>query len=75
MSLDGGPPDEAFLRDLLAALHAARDGVPHPRLDPGREGLTGGLALAVNSLVDGLVHPTNEVARVISAVAHGDLGG
>ena len=29
---------------------------------------------SINSLIDDLVHPTSEVARVIGAVAQGDLG-
>jgi methyl-accepting chemotaxis protein len=39
-------------------------------------GVTGGwsqIVSSVNSLISGLVQPSTEVARVISAVAHGDL--
>ncbi|MGH2718175.1 MAG: HAMP domain-containing protein, partial [Actinomycetota bacterium] len=51
-----------------------RDGVMTERVHLDAAGGAWGSAVeAVNSLVDDLVRPTNEVARVISAVAEGDL--
>ncbi len=51
-----------------------RDGLMTERVRIGAVGGAWTVAVeAVNSLVDDLVRPTNEVARVISAVAEGDL--
>ncbi|MEA2592732.1 MAG: hypothetical protein QOD62_2563, partial [Actinomycetota bacterium] len=51
-----------------------RDGRMTERVRIGAVGGAWTVAVdAVNSLVDDLVRPTNEVARVISAVAEGDL--
>ena len=51
-----------------------RDGKISERLDMGPvTGMWVTRVEAVNSLIDDLVRPTNEVARVISAVAEGDL--
>src|SRR5438309_2016765 len=51
-----------------------RDGRMTERVRIGAVGGAWAVAVeAVNSLVDDLVRPTNEVARVISAVAEGDL--
>ncbi|HLI56458.1 MAG TPA: HAMP domain-containing protein, partial [Actinomycetota bacterium] len=51
-----------------------RDGVMTERVHLDAAGGAWGSAVeAVNSLVDDLVRPTNEVARVLSAVAEGDL--
>src|SRR5689334_18091508 len=41
---------------------------------PGARGFWAESVECVNSLIDDLVHPTSEVARVIGAVAQGDLG-
>ncbi|HEY8520028.1 MAG TPA: HAMP domain-containing protein [Gammaproteobacteria bacterium] len=40
---------------------------------PGARGIWGECVEQVNSLIDDLVHPTTEAARVIGAVAQGDL--
>ncbi|NEX64009.1 response regulator [Noviherbaspirillum galbum] len=40
---------------------------------PGLTGGWGSIVRSVNTLIDDLVHPTNEMARVIGAVAKGDL--
>jgi signal transduction histidine kinase/CheY-like chemotaxis protein/HAMP domain-containing protein len=40
---------------------------------PGASGFWAESVDCVNSLIDDLVHPTSEVARVLGAVAHGDL--
>src|SRR5207237_1747071 len=51
-----------------------RDGRTTERMDMGPvTGMWVTRVEAVNSLIDDLVRPTNEVARVISAVAEGDL--
>ena len=51
-----------------------RDGRTTERLDMGPvTGMWVTRVKAVNTLIDDLVRPTNEVARVISAVAEGDL--
>src|SRR4051812_12880717 len=115
-----GVPSEQSLDQLLAGLHAVRDGDFSVRLPARRGGLMGELALAynevaetnerlvrelervsrvigrdgrmseraglleprggwaasidsVNALIDDLVRPTTEVARVIQSVARGDL--
>ncbi len=64
-----------FSRELArVAQVVGRDGRTTTRLDLGAACGTWGTAVeAVNSLIDDLVRPTNEVARVISAVAEGDL--
>jgi HAMP domain-containing protein len=41
---------------------------------PGARGFWADSVDSMNSLIDDLVHPTSEVARVIGAVAQGDLG-
>jgi HAMP domain-containing protein/signal transduction histidine kinase/DNA-binding response OmpR family regulator len=41
---------------------------------PGARGFWAESVDCMNSLIDDLVHPTSEVARVIGAVAQGDLG-
>ena len=41
---------------------------------PGARGFWSESVECVNSLIDDLVHPTSEVARVLGAVAQGDLG-
>jgi methyl-accepting chemotaxis protein len=41
---------------------------------PGARGFWAEAVECLNSLIDDLVHPTSEVARVIGAVAQGDLG-
>ncbi|HUR90661.1 MAG TPA: HAMP domain-containing protein, partial [Ramlibacter sp.] len=41
---------------------------------PGASGFWRDSAESINSLISDLVHPTSEVARVIGAVAQGDLG-
>ncbi len=51
-----------------------RDGRTTERIDMGPvTGMWVTRAEAVNTLIDDLIRPTNEVARVISAVAEGDL--
>ncbi|MGI8777910.1 MAG: HAMP domain-containing protein, partial [Acidimicrobiales bacterium] len=53
---------------------AGRDGRLTERVElDGAGGLWAAAAGSVNGLIDDLVRPTNEVARVISAVADGDL--
>jgi len=53
---------------------AGREGRLTERVDlNGAGGLWAAAAGSVNGLIDDLVRPTNEVARVISAVADGDL--
>ncbi len=53
---------------------AGRDGRLTERVElEGASGLWAEAAGSVNGLIDDLVRPTNEVARVISAVADGDL--
>ena len=53
---------------------AGREGKLTERVDlNGAGGLWAAAAGSVNGLIDDLVRPTNEVARVISAVADGDL--
>ena len=52
-----------------------REGRLHERADvAGAEGTWAEKIGAVNELIDNLARPTTEVARVIDAVAHGDLG-
>jgi HAMP domain-containing protein/signal transduction histidine kinase len=51
-----------------------RDGRMHDRIETASmSGMWANAAGAVNGLIDDLVRPTNEVARVLSAVAEGDL--
>src|SRR5215218_7620098 len=53
---------------------AGREGRLTERIElDGAGGLWAAAAGSVNGLIDDLVRPTNEVARVISAVADGDL--
>lgn len=62
-------------RELVRASRViGREGRMTERLDEvGAEGDWSVGAAAVNSLMDDLVRPTTEVARVIAAVAEGDL--
>ena len=61
--------------DLIKVTHVVgKEGKITQRLSVG--GASGSWAVrreAVNSLIDDLVHPTSEMARVIGAVADGDL--
>ena len=51
-----------------------REGRMTERLEmPGAKGSWGASVDAVNSMIDDLVRPTTEVARVLGAVAEGDL--
>ena len=51
-----------------------RDGRTRQRVRLGlSDGAWGEMESSVNSLIDDLVHPTSETARVIGAVAQGDL--
>ena len=72
MSDGGGPAGDRFLDELLQALNAAKAGDQMVRL-PARQksDLAGAVARAFNELVER--KPTMEMARVISAVAEGDL--
>ncbi|HEX3611372.1 MAG TPA: HAMP domain-containing protein [Sporichthyaceae bacterium] len=67
--------NERRTRELVRASRViGREGRMTERLDEvGAEGDWGIGAEAVNSLIDDLVRPTTEVARVIAAVAEGDL--
>jgi signal transduction histidine kinase/HAMP domain-containing protein/CheY-like chemotaxis protein len=58
---------------LLACLRAARAGDFSVRLVPEHEGPWTEVAAEFNGLLDDLVWPTTELARVIGAVADGDL--
>ena len=62
-------------RELVRASQViGREGRMTERLDEvGTDGDWSAGAAAVNSLIDDLVRPTTEVARVIAAVAEGDL--
>ncbi|MGB8652104.1 MAG: HAMP domain-containing protein, partial [Mycobacteriales bacterium] len=66
---------ERRTRELVRASRViGREGRMAERLDEvGADGDWGTGAAAVNSLIDDLVRPTTEVARVIAAVAEGDL--
>src|SRR5687767_12239869 len=66
---------ERRTRELVRASRViGREGRMTERLDEvGPEGDWSTGAAAVNSLIDDLVRPTTEVARVIAAVAEGDL--
>ena len=66
---------ERRTRELVRASRViGREGRVAERLDEvGSEGEWSTGAAAVNSLIDDLVRPTTEVARVIAAVAEGDL--
>ncbi|MCW2586716.1 MAG: sensor hybrid histidine kinase, partial [Frankiales bacterium] len=67
--------NERRTRELVRASRViGREGRMTERLDEvGADGDWGVGAAAVNSLIDDLVRPTTEVARVIAAVAEGDL--
>ncbi len=67
--------NERRTRELVRASRViGREGRMTERLDEvGADGSWGTGAAAVNSLIDDLVRPTTEVARVIAAVAEGDL--
>ncbi len=67
--------NERRTRELLRASQViGREGRMTERLDEvGSEGDWSTGAAAINSLIDDLVRPTTEVARVIAAVAEGDL--
>ncbi|MCW2746509.1 MAG: sensor hybrid histidine kinase, partial [Mycobacterium sp.] len=67
--------NERRTRELVRASRIiGREGRMTERLDEvGAEGDWSTGAAAVNSLIDDLVRPTTEVARVIAAVAEGDL--
>jgi HAMP domain-containing protein/signal transduction histidine kinase/CheY-like chemotaxis protein len=67
--------NERRTRELVRASRViGREGRMTERLDEvGSEGDWSTGAAAVNSLIDDLVRPTTEVARVIAAVAEGDL--
>jgi HAMP domain-containing protein/signal transduction histidine kinase/CheY-like chemotaxis protein len=67
--------NERRTRELVRASRViGREGRMTERLDEvGAEGDWSTGAAAVNSLIDDLVRPTTEVARVIAAVAEGDL--
>ncbi|WP_425560273.1 HAMP domain-containing protein, partial [Kineococcus glutinatus] len=66
---------ERRTRELVRASRViGREGRMTERLDEvGVEGDWSTASAAVNSLIDDLVRPTTEVARVIAAVAEGDL--
>ncbi|MDP9100968.1 MAG: HAMP domain-containing protein [Actinomycetota bacterium] len=66
---------ERRTRELIRASRViGREGRMTERLDEvGADGDWSTGAAAVNSLIDDLVRPTTEVARVIAAVAEGDL--
>ncbi|HEX9342569.1 MAG TPA: HAMP domain-containing protein [Actinomycetota bacterium] len=69
---DGDPvADDRFLDELLQAINAAKAGDQTVRLPARRDGLTATVARAFNELVER--NPAKEMARVISAVAEGDL--
>ncbi len=56
------------------SLHVGREGKVNVRLEmPTVTGSWASLVTSVNSLIGDLVHPTREMARVIGAVAQGDL--
>src|SRR5215218_5268761 len=62
----------AELRRVRRAV--GREGKLHERIDPaGAQGAWAGCIEDANALVDDLVRPVTEVARVIEAVAEGDL--
>jgi len=67
--------NERRTRELVRASRViGREGRMTERLDEvGADGDWSTGAAAVNSLIDDLVRPTTEVARVIAAVAEGDL--
>ncbi|MDT7573161.1 MAG: hypothetical protein QOE05_3335, partial [Actinomycetota bacterium] len=67
--------NERRTRELVRASRViGREGRMTERLDEvGSDGDWSTGAAAVNSLIDDLVRPTTEVARVIAAVAEGDL--
>jgi HAMP domain-containing protein/signal transduction histidine kinase/ActR/RegA family two-component response regulator len=67
--------NERRTRELVRASRViGREGRMTERLDEvGAEGDWSTGAAAINSLIDDLVRPTTEVARVIAAVAEGDL--
>jgi HAMP domain-containing protein/signal transduction histidine kinase/CheY-like chemotaxis protein len=67
--------NERRTKELVRASRViGREGRMTERLDEvGAEGEWSTGAAAVNSLIDDLVRPTTEVARVIAAVAEGDL--
>ena len=62
-------------RELARVAHVVgRDGRMDERLElDGADGMWAASTTAINGLIDDLVRPTNEVARVLSAVADGDL--
>ena len=64
-----------FNKELVRVSRAVgRDGRTTERIDMGPvQGMWVTRVEAVNDLIDDLIRPTNEVARVISAVAEGDL--
>ena len=64
-----------FSRELTrVARVVGRDGRMEERVQlDGTTGSWGAAVAATNGLIDDLVRPTNEVARVLSAVAEGDL--
>jgi HAMP domain-containing protein len=64
-----------FNKELVRVSRAVgRDGRTTERIDMGPvQGMWVTRVDAVNDLIDDLIRPTNEVARVISAVAEGDL--
>ena len=64
-----------YNKELVRVSRAVgRDGRTTERIDIGpAQGMWVTRVEAVNDLIDDLVRPTNEVARVISAVAEGDL--
>ena len=64
---------ETSCDDTCAAV-VGRDGRMEERVElDAAGGMRASAADAVNGLIDDLVRPTNEVARVLSAVAEGDL--
>ncbi len=67
------PARDHMLRRVLTALERLKNGDASVRLPSDWPGLHGQLAAAFNEVVVDLVQPTREVARVITAVARGDL--
>lgn len=61
------------LRRVLTALERLKNGDASVRLPSDWPGMHGQVAAAFNEVVVDLVQPTREVARVITAVARGDL--
>ncbi len=67
------PARDHMLRRVLTALERLKNGDASVRLPSDWPGIHGQLAAAFNEVVVDLVQPTREVARVITAVARGDL--